>query len=64
MDQVVSLPAGPMGQPDALRVTQLATLQRPAMPGVHLPDTVPCRTQMTLGSPGGLPLAPVDTRGG
>lgn len=58
LDQAVSVPAGPLGQPQALRLSQVVTVQRPAMVGVHLPDSLACRTQMTMGFPTGLPLAP------
>ena len=57
LSEVVSLP-GPTGQSQALRVSQLALAERPMVPGLHLPQDVPCRVQLTLGFPNGLPLVP------
>ena len=55
LDQVVQLP-GPTGKPEALQFGQVATVQPPAIPGVALPRDLPCRIQMLLAFPTGLPL--------
>lgn len=49
---------GPTGSSEALRVQQLAILQHPTIPGVTMPETLPCRHQSVLGFPNGLPLEP------
>lgn len=59
-DEVVALPT-PLGGVEAVRMAQVATLEKPLIPGVFLPDDFPCRVQMLLGFPQGLPL-PVGKR--
>lgn len=53
-DQVVHVP-GPM-ESQTMRIQQVVRPMRPSMPGVWLPDTLPCRVQYLLQFPGGLPL--------
>ena len=50
--------AGPMGQPEALRVQQLATVERPSLPGLALPDSVQAQIQYVMAFMTGLPLDP------
>ncbi len=53
--QPVMVP-GPSGQLEPLRVAQLMRAQAPVVPGMAVPTSVPCRVQMVLGFPQGLPL--------
>lgn len=46
------------GQPGAIRVAQLAKIERPSLPGTYLPSDVPSRIQMIMNFPNGLPLQP------
>lgn len=55
-NEVVSVP-GPLGQPEAMRVQQLATVERPTIPGMHLPDSISSRIQVALNFVTGLPLS-------
>ena len=48
----------PDGTEQALRVTQMITVQRAQIPGFAVPRDLPCRLQTVLGFPNGLPLAP------
>lgn len=57
-DQLVTVPDAATHRPTALRIQQLAVVQRLQLPGVHLPADLPCRVQVVLAFPGGLPLAP------
>ncbi len=57
LDTAVQVP-GPTGKMEALRVQQLVRGDRPSIPGLYLPDTMPVRVQLTLGFVQGLPLAP------
>jgi len=57
LDQVVALPT-PLGSEEAVRVAQNAKLEKISIPGVVLPEEFPCRVQMTLAFPTGLPLTP------
>ena len=47
---------GPSGQLEPLRIAQLMRAQTPTVPGMAVPSSVPCRVQMVLGFPQGLPL--------
>jgi hypothetical protein len=47
---------GPSGQLEPLRIAQLMRAQTPTVPGMAVPARVPCRVQMVLGFPQGLPL--------
>jgi len=49
---------GPDGQPQALRIAQLARVDPPMMPGVYIPNHVPSRVQILTRFGNGLPLAP------
>lgn len=49
---------GPTGESQALRVQQLAKVDPPMAPGVHIPPHVPSRVQTILNLANGLPLAP------
>jgi len=48
----------PAGQSDAVRVQQLASVQRPAVPNVILPEELPYKHQVTVNFGNGLPLQP------
>lgn len=48
---------GPTGQPEALRIQQLAKVQAPNVQGLYLPASVPARVNAVLAFPNGLPLA-------
>jgi hypothetical protein len=54
-DTGTPVPQAP-GQPGALRGQQLAKAERPSLPGMHLPPGLPCKVQMLLNFPTGLPL--------
>jgi hypothetical protein len=58
-DTAVKLPS-PTGVPEPLRIQQMVKAERPSLPGAYLPSDVPCRVQLSLGFPNGLPL----TQGG
>jgi hypothetical protein len=56
--ELVSLP-GPSGEPQALRVQQLAKIERPNVVGVVLPENyLPSRIQLMLNFAAGLLLSP------
>jgi len=55
--QAVMVP-GPSGELEPLRIAQVMHAQTPAVPGMAVPASVPCRVQMVLGFPQGLPLEP------
>lgn len=57
LNELVSLP-GPTGTLEAMRISQVATAERPVLPGVSIPNDVPCRVQMQLAFPTGIPLIP------
>jgi hypothetical protein len=59
-NEPVMLPsvAGPTGEPQAVRMQQLMTVDPPIVPGLHLPPNVPSRVQMIIHLPNGLPLPP------
>jgi hypothetical protein len=55
---LVSLP-GPSGEAQAMRVQQLAKIEKPNIPGVIVPENfLPSRIQLMLSFPGGLLLTP------
>lgn len=56
---VVKVPSPAGGAPEALRAAQLVQLQRSnvAVPGFVVPE-IPCRAQIVMGFPNGLPLIP------
>jgi hypothetical protein len=56
-NELVSLP-GPTGTLEAMRISQVATAERPVLVGVPIPHDIPCRVQMQIGFPTGLPLTP------
>lgn len=47
---------GPSGTPEALRLSQIARVERPDARGVFLPPEVPARVQVVTAFPNGLPL--------
>ena len=49
---------GPSGQQEALRIQQVVKVDRPALPGLYIPERMPCRVQLNIGFQTGLPLAP------
>jgi hypothetical protein len=49
---------GPSGQLEALRIQQVVKVERPALPGVYIPERMFCRVQLNVGFQTGLPLAP------
>jgi len=53
----VTLP-GPGGNPQALRVQQLITVDPPMAPGIHIPGNVPSLQKVVLRLGNGLPLSP------
>lgn len=53
---VVTVP-GPSGSPEALRLVQLSKVERPNIPGLHLPPGVPTRVQVVTAFVNGLPLS-------
>ena len=57
-DTLVSLAIEAGQPPQAMRIQQLAPIQRTQLPGIHLPADLPCRVQMVLAFPMGLPLTP------
>lgn len=48
------LAVGPSGQPEPLRIQQLAAGARPMVAGVAVTEDVPVRVQIVLGFPGGI----------
>lgn len=58
LDQVVSfIPPGGT-TPEALRIQQLMIVNKPAIPGVYVPDTVPARLQAAITFPNGITVTP------
>lgn len=56
-DTLVTMP-DEVGSANAVRIQQLVPVQRTQIPGVHLPNDLPCRVQTVLAFPMGLPLTP------
>src|SRR5262249_2991920 len=56
--QPVMLPAIAGGELQAIRMQQLATVNPPLLPGVHLPTNMPSRVQYIIQLQNGLPLPP------
>jgi hypothetical protein len=54
-NSVVPIPG--TNPPQATRFQQLVTATRPMVPGIAVPDSVPCRHQMVLQMHDGIPLA-------
>jgi hypothetical protein len=55
----VKVPTGPAGKLDTLRVSQSVDISAPALgPGITVPRDVPCKIQIALAMPPGLPLQP------
>jgi hypothetical protein len=49
---------GPSGQLEALRIQQVAKVERPSIPGVYIPERMFSRVQLNVGFQAGLPLTP------
>lgn len=57
-DNVVALPQPPDGNPQPMRVAQVAVVDKPLLPGVATPKELKSRMQIVLGLPSGLTLRP------
>lgn len=55
--ELVSVPAGPNGEPEALRIQQLARIDPPMMGSSIVREPIPGRMQFVAAFPNGLPLA-------
>lgn len=57
-DRAVMVPMPPAGAPGALRIQQMVLVQRPTIPNLYLPETLPGRVQMQLAFLDGVPVQP------
>lgn len=57
-DSAVLVPSAPDGRLEALRIQQLSKAEFPNIPGLVLPEEMPCRVTLAMQLGTGLPLTP------